>query len=256
VPPTVPASVPKDAYVPDFARRPYEPFGRAAAVAIARREWRLWGEPVQDLETDEDIAAAEPARKPERQPGLWQRVGEYWWLGLDADQPAHAWTGKHDANGNVFPPDQDGNFAWSAAFISYVMRIAGAGARFPYSESHADYIDAAWRAAYGGERDRWAVRAEPPSSYAPQLGDLICFGRLGARGLRFEDLPAPRFPSHCDIVVAAEPGALAALGGNIDDAVSLQHVPTAPDGRLVDEAGALIDRRYPWFVVIRVLYDR
>jgi hypothetical protein len=82
--------VPEDAHVPDFARRPYEPFGREAAVAIALREWRLWGQPVQDSPTDEEAEAADPARKPERQPGLWQRVGEYWWLGLDADQPARA----------------------------------------------------------------------------------------------------------------------------------------------------------------------
>ena len=34
--------------------------------------------------------------------------------------------------GNEFPP-QDGDYAWSAAFVSYVMRIAGAGPRFPYS---------------------------------------------------------------------------------------------------------------------------
>ena len=42
-------------------------------------------------------------------------------------------TGKHDQNGAVFPAEQDGNYAWSAAFIDYVMRMAGAGHRFPYS---------------------------------------------------------------------------------------------------------------------------
>jgi len=165
---SAPEGVPKDAHVPDFARLPYEPFGRAAAVAVALREWRLWGQPIQDQPTDEEAAPADPARKPERQPGLWQRVGEYWWLGLDADRPERAWTGKHDANGHEFPPDQDGRFAWSAAFISYVMRIAGAGARFPYSESHADYINTAWRAARADDR-AWVVRAEPPAFNYPQF---------------------------------------------------------------------------------------
>ena len=49
---------------------------------------------------------------------------------MNAGAPEAAWTGKHDANGIVFPAGEDGNYAWSAAFISYVMRIAGAGARF------------------------------------------------------------------------------------------------------------------------------
>src|SRR5258706_8431843 len=99
---------PPDAHVPDFARRPYEPFERAAAVAIALREWRSFGMPVADEPAEADPAAP----GPERAPGLWQRVGEYWWLGLDADDPEHAWTGKHDAPGRGFPPERDADFAW------------------------------------------------------------------------------------------------------------------------------------------------
>jgi hypothetical protein len=49
----------------------------------------------------------------------------------------------------VFPASQDANYAWSAAFIDYVMRIAGAGHRFPYSSTHADYINAAKEHAMG-----------------------------------------------------------------------------------------------------------
>ena len=86
-----------------------------------------------------------PTDKPERQAGLWQRVGEYWWLAMNAGTPEAAWTGKHDATGNVFPAEPGWHYAWSAAFVSYVMRIAGAGPHFPYSASHADYIDIAKR---------------------------------------------------------------------------------------------------------------
>ena len=38
-------AVPEDAHVPPFARVPYAPISRAAVVAIALREWRLFGEP-------------------------------------------------------------------------------------------------------------------------------------------------------------------------------------------------------------------
>ncbi len=246
--------------MPNFARLPYEPFAREAAVAIALREWRLFGQPVQEdqfapEQPDSDEAPGDE-RKPERLSGLWQRVGEYWWLGLDANQtPDNAWTGKHDGQGRVFPPERDGRFAWSAAFVSYVMRIAGAGPRFPYSASHATYINAARRGAPAS-----VVRAERPTVYAPQPGDLICFGRGPDRDLLFDDLPAGSFPGHCDIVVEAAlgtaSGTLTVIGGNVGDAVTLKHVPTTADGRLADAGGVLVDPRYPWFVVIRVLYDR
>ena len=240
-----------DAHVPDFARRPYEPFAREAAIAIALREWRAFGQPVDDAPPGSLTLEA----KPERLPGLWQRVGEYWWLGLDADRREHRWTGRHDENGVVFPPELDGEFAWSAAFISYVMRMAGAGPGFPYSESHADYINLGREAALG-RRAGLVVMTEPPEAYAPVAGDLVCHTRGSARSLSFAELPTGRFPSHCDIVVAAAPRSLTVIGGNVDDAVVLKHVPLTADGRLVGPDGVPVDSRYPWFAVLRILYRR
>jgi hypothetical protein len=240
---------PDDRHVPEFARKPYAPFSRNDAVAIAMREWRLFGQPVND---DPPGTRPEPApdAKPERMPGLWQRVGEYWFEGLDANAKESLWTGKHDEWGMEFPADQDGSFAWSAAFISYVMRIAGAGDNFPYSSIHADYIN---MARVGGH---WKVAAEAPASYAPTLGDLICTSRGLKHPIRFEDLPTPdTFPGHCDIVVAVQPGQLTVIGGNVDDAVTMKHVPIGPDGKIADSNGTPYDSRYGWFVILRVLYD-
>jgi hypothetical protein len=108
--------------------------------------------------------------------------------------------------------------------------------------------------------------AEPPTLYAPQLGDLICLGRGHAAGMTFADLPAPRFPAHCDMVVGlagqapagapALAGQLAVIGGNVDDAVTLKHVPVTADGMLADADGVVLDGRYPWFVVLRIAYDQ
>src|SRR6185312_5913819 len=190
-----------------------------------------------------------PADKPERQPGLWQRVGEYWWVGLAIDPSQRppreeAWTGKHDENGRLFPASDDGRYAWSAAFVSYVMRIAGAGPRFPYSPTHADYINIA-REMSLGQTSGWAITAERPDAYAPRLGDLICTGRGRSGALRFDNLPAGRFPAHCDFVVQAAPGQLTVVGGNVDDAVTMKHVPTTPDGKLAEPDGTVVDTRYP-----------
>ena len=52
--------------------------------------------------------------------------------------------------------------------------------------------------------------------------------------------PAGQFPGHCDIVVDTQvPGVIAVVGGNVDDAVTMKHVPVTPDGKL---AGAGRDR--------------
>ena len=80
------------------------------------------------------------------------------------------WTGKHDAEGHVFPASKDLYYAWSAAFISYVMREAGTGPQFPYSAAHAFYVDAGWHADRSAH-PRYAFRAERVETYAPETGD-------------------------------------------------------------------------------------
>ena len=239
---------------PPFVRMKYEPFTRADAVAIAMREWRAFGQPVDD---DPPDTRPEPAAddKPERQPGSWERVGEYWWLGMASDRTEAAWTGKHDAAGNEFDARRDGEFAWSAAFISYLMRTAGAGNRFPYASSHATYINIA-RTLSLGRSTGWAISAEAPDAAAPTVGDLICYSRERARRMHFSDLPAHGFPAHCDIVVGNGGDQLSVLGGNVDDAVTMKHVPLTPEGRLAPPGGRPVDTRYNWIAVIRVAYDR
>lgn len=246
-------AVPDDSRAPPFIRAHYAPFARADAVAIALREWRLFRQPVDD-DPPGTRPPPLPEDKPEREAGLWERVGEYWFLGLDAAARQVAWTGKHDENGVEFPAGQDASYAWSAAFISYVMRIAGAGDRFPYSPVHADYINVAKQVADGQASGR-VISAQRPDVYAPVLGDLICLGRGRSRGLTFDDLPVGVFPGHCDIVVAVQPGQLSVIGGNVDDAVMMKHVPVNPAGLIKEPGGEVVDGRYPWFVVLKVSYD-
>ena len=239
-----------DDRVPDFAQRNFEPFARDEAVAIAIREWRLFGMPVDDDAPDARPDPSTPLLKPERRPGLWERVGEYWWIGQDPDEREGSWTGKHNAEGATFDYRIDGHYAWSAAFISYVMRVAGAGSRFPYAPNHSTYIN---EAVAGGAP---ALRAWSPASYAPALGDIICAGRGAGARVRFDDLPTSYgFPAHCAIVVARDAGQLSVIGGNVDDAVTLTHVPVGGDGKLALADGTIIDTRYPWLCVLQVAYD-
>ncbi len=226
--------------VPDFAAKPYVPFNREDAVAIALREWRLFGS-LSDLPGSPEPAVV----KPERAPGFWERIGEYWWLGLGGQGREARWTGKHDDNGRVFPAMDDERYAWSAAFISYVMRIAGAGNRFPYASNHASYVNAA---ASGRSS---ILLAHAPQSYTPKPGDLLCFGREWASRLRFSDLPTGGFwPGHCAIVVARQDNMLSAVGGNEYDAVTMDHVTIASDSRLLS-----VGHPIEWSIVIEVRYD-
>jgi hypothetical protein len=240
-----------DIAVPPFARAPYEPISATDVVAIATREWRLFGQPIDD-DPPGTRPPPLPEEKPEREPGLWERVGEYWWIALGPDARQGAWTGEHDETGYVFRADEDAKYAWSAAFVSYVMRVAGAGNRFPYSENHSDYINIARESGPGS-----LLTAMRLTDYAPVPGDLICEGR-GRRGARltFDDLPTQdRFPSHCDIVVAHQGEAISVIGGNVDDAVTMKHVPVTPDGKLATPDGTVLDTRYTWLTVLRVNYS-
>jgi hypothetical protein len=241
-PARVPVPAGDDLHIPPFARSPYQRLSREAAVQIALREWRAFGQQVVLPNTELPVDY-------ERAEGLWQRAGEYWWLGLPMGAPEQGWTGMHDQIGRVFAPGESGNFAWSAAFVSYVMRMAGAGRRFVYSANHSDYINAARQGTAG-----LATVAERPESYAPQRGDLICMWR-GRRQIRYDDLPAGRFASHCDIVVTVNSGSLEAIGGNVDNSVAMKRIPVSTDGRLVGPDGRMLDPDHPWFVVIRVNYE-
>ena len=229
-----------DRHAPPFARVPYAPFSRAAAVAVALDEWRLWGSPI-----DNDPFSAVPRVAdaiPERQQGFWQRVGEYWWEGQNAGEDAARYTGLYDEDGNIIPPDKKGDYAWSAAFISYVMRIAGAGRDFPYAPAHATYIDSAVR----GQTP--LLTAEDPALYAPRLGDIVCFARSWAVNLRFKDLPtAGFFPAHCGIITGGGPGEIDMVGGNVDNAVTMTKIAGLPGGLLSTAV-------FQWLVVLRVNY--
>ncbi|MBY0406410.1 MAG: DUF2272 domain-containing protein, partial [Rickettsiales bacterium] len=246
------ATCAKAQYSAPYLKQPFTPFSREEAVAVAMREWRMWGEVTHDdLPSDEPVAEE---AKQERKPGYWQRVGDYFWEGVPDSDDMVLGTGRHTREGAVFAPEKDANFAWSGAFISYVMKQAGADRRFPYASNHVVYINAAREVSLSQRKDA-AISAEDPALYAPQVGDIICAARGKTRQV-FADLPSQhRFYAHCDLVVAKEDGVLSVIGGNVRDSVSMKHVPVTQDG-LLFENGAPLDNRYRWMVVLRVLYDQ
>ncbi len=80
--------------------------------------------------------------------------------------------------------------------------------------------------------------------------------RAASVRLSYETLPARHFAAHCDIVVSRDKEQISVIGGNVNHAVTMKHVPVTTDGRLADHGDSVLDTRYPWFVVLRILYDR
>ncbi|SDD02766.1 phage tail tip lysozyme [Rhodococcus tukisamuensis] len=120
---------------------------------------------------------------------------------------------------------------WSAVFVSWVMRKAGAGRTFAYSAAHQNYIRAARRnrLTQNAASPFWAYRV---TEVVPQVGDLVCASRANS-GATYDNIADPqRRRTHCDIVTAVRPGSIRVIGGNVRQNVDEKTILTHPDGRL------------------------
>ena len=166
---------------------------------------------------------------------------------------------------------------WSAAFVSWLARQAGLGAdEFEFSEAHADYAGAAWRAGrdeQAGRATSSALRACDVTITPPRVGDLVCQarGRAAARatfesiGEVLADRPTggAGLPMHCDAVVDVDDAGFDTVGGNVLQSVTRRRLAFAPGTRLLDpsylpagcaDAAACVDRhmsRQPWSLLLQ-----
>ncbi|MEU7790658.1 phage tail tip lysozyme [Amycolatopsis sp. NPDC049159] len=120
---------------------------------------------------------------------------------------------------------------WSAVFVSYVLRKAGAGAAFRSSAAHQTYIRAA--RANRLRRDTanpfWAFRA---TEVAPRVGDLVCAARQDS-GATYDNIGDERYrATHCDVVTDVRPGRIRVVGGNVGQTVGEKSLTTRLDGKL------------------------
>jgi hypothetical protein len=145
---------------------------------------------------------------------------------------------------------------WSAVFVSWVMRSAGAGTAFVYSTAHRAYIRAARRNRCRNTTGNpfWAYRA---TEVAPEPGDLVCRARPHTPPATYENIAQlVEWPLHCDIVTTApQGGRIMVVGGNVRVPGSASQagltaaqrpLRVRPDG-LIDLTGD--QRRY--FAVVR-----
>lgn len=199
--------------------------GRRAA-RIAEEEYRVWNPPQRRL------TETQPAATPILQ--LYYREGVRREMSA-ADLQNAVWQNGHP---------------WSAVFISYVMRKAGAGAAFRYSAAHQTYIVAAKTNRLTGNAASpfWAYR---PDEVVPEIGDLICRSRQGS-GATYDSISDGRtYATHSDVVTAIRPGEIRVVGGNVHQNVDAKTVRTRPDGRIALDGAqgvifAVVRCRGPW----------
>jgi hypothetical protein len=139
--------------------------------------------------------------------------------------------------------------AWSAAFISYMAHLAGAGETFRYSCRHSEYVHRAINARLCGEKDAPFVGYRA-SEVPIAAGDIVGMNRSDAPEIEYEWAAGEeRYKSHCDIVISVRPGAITTIGGNVGPAPGTVGIKT-----WIWREGALLNVLKPTqrvFVVIR-----
>ena len=138
--------------------------------------------------------------------------------------------------------------AWSAAFISYMVHLAGAGKTFRYSCRHSEYVHRAINTRLAGERGPFV--GHRPRELEIVSGDIVGMNRSDRPEIDYDWAAGEeRYPSHCDIVVAVTPDAVTTIGGNVDPTPGKVGAKT-----WIWRDGALVNAKKPAqraFVVIR-----
>jgi hypothetical protein len=106
------------------------------------------------------------------------------------------------------------NEAWSATFVSYLMRKSGAGNDFKYSPSHSEYIAQAVKNKK--ENNSKKFKGYKPSEVNVEVGDLVCYPRQS--GVNYDSQAG--YMSHCDLITSINGNDAIGIGGNVSDSVS------------------------------------
>jgi hypothetical protein len=179
---------------------------RSQIVKVAQAELSKWGQ----------------GTKKETDPAMRSTLAGYW---------SSVLKGQASISNAI-----DKRTAWSAAFISWVMKQAGAGSAFQPSSAHTRYIAAAGKARDAGDKTKfWAHRV---TEVTPEPGDLICrdrkpTGKNTCAGVTYDNV-GQGGPSHSDIVLAINPAnrQMTVVGGNVDDSVKSRIIQLTTDGHL------------------------
>lgn len=264
---------PQAAPLPDSTRVTTTPGAtpRERIVEIAMQEWRKWGSQTVRIGRDDSACVTYSPLPPpaETAPMLAAVANGVQSADSESNENGHADDCLRFPDGTGMEatpqgcamarrywgivgeaPDcrqvTQGAWAWSAVFVSWVMRRAGLdNDQFLTGQSHAMYVVD----ARDGILPRPAFHIEPTPAL-PRPGDVICAPR--GRDKFLGDISEIGFgttPMHCDIVVEVDPAArvVKAIGGNVQQSVSMDVIDLDDAGRL----DAFTNSHMPWLLVMR-----
>ena len=171
-------------------------------VNLTNEEWQYW----------------DKGEKKENNSSVYTRLKDYW-NSIGWNESGWSPTGT----------------AWSAAFISHVMKKAGAGEDFKYASSHSKYISDAVKNRKEGNSNPFKAYRLGEKQATPELGDLVCYSRENTTDLYDRD---SGYKSHCDIVVRKSSDSIDVIGGNVGHTVKKKSYSLNPDGT-VKKSGKL-----------------
>lgn len=270
--PARPQAVP----LPDHARVATPPGAtpRERIVDIALQEWRKWGSQVVRIGRDDSACVTQSPLPPPATatPAVVAGAGTAAQPSADVEADDDGRDGNSclrfpDGTGMEATPQgcrmaqrywgivgeapdcrqiTQGAWAWSAVFISWVMRKAGLdNDQFLTGQSHSMYVVD----ARDGILPRPAFHVETLPAL-PRPGDLICAGR--GRDKYLSDPSEVGFgttPMHCDIVVEVDraAGVVKAIGGNVQQSVSMDVIDLNDAGQL----DSFTNSHMPWLLILR-----
>ncbi|MGE3541788.1 MAG: DUF2272 domain-containing protein [Candidatus Tectimicrobiota bacterium] len=150
----------------------------------------------------------------------------------ETDEPLRSRINQYCREIGIAEPDDIADFAWSAAFVSWCVKTAGATAEeFEFSPTHAVFVKAAIANA---DNNVGVWRARPIDAYRPQVGDIIHRNRHNGSLTYKQARTRSNYPSHSAIVVeiGSANGVKFArtIGGNERDSVRVTKVVLTADG--------------------------
>jgi len=218
---------------------------RDELIARAVEQWEKFGKDLDRNDkfidpngntTTNDKTDGVPNRRKETVEPFASRVANYW-LSIPSQQYNDLVRKYAKAKGKL---DGTIDLAWSAAFISYCMQMAGAGSSFPYSSGHA-----AWMVQSIKNRTSGKLKASLVGFRLGEIplepGDLIA--RPREAGVTYDNaVKKAWFISHSDIVVEVDKANKVAhvIGGNVGQSVSKAKVTIDSDGKLDDPDGWMV----------------
>lgn len=185
-------------------------------VRIAKEEWQKW----------------DSGRKVESDPAMHPILFDYWKTG----------TGLNIRDHKRF---------WSAAFVSWVAKKAGAGRGFRYSGAHTTYVYYAKQNALNNVPD--SFKAYRVTSLKPLPGDIVVRNRAGF-SYTYDNVRADKPGTHGDIVITVNAGTIEVIGGNKGNANSGENGVTVNKATIRLTNAGYLDASRGYFAILRPDY--